>query len=96
MKIVQDKKPIPPIRKRFANNLRIIRRLKDLSQEELAFNAGISRAYLGDVERGKRAVTIDIMGQLAEALEVDLTLLLQKDVINSILVDDNVADTTNK
>ncbi|MDO4777569.1 MAG: helix-turn-helix transcriptional regulator [Cardiobacteriaceae bacterium] len=65
-------------RQRFARNLRTLRRLKDISQEQLAHDAGISRAYLGDVERANRAVTIDVMGKLAQALHVDLALLLQE------------------
>lgn len=76
---------IPEVRKRFADNLRIVRRLINQSQEEVAFNAGISRAYLGDIERGKRAVTIDVMGQLAEALEVDLCLLLSKNLLSELV-----------
>ncbi|MFA9498851.1 helix-turn-helix domain-containing protein [Mannheimia sp. E30BD] len=39
-----------PIRHTFANNLRKIRRLKDISQEALAFDAELSRAYISDVE----------------------------------------------
>lgn len=58
--------------------MRTLRRLKDISQEQLAHDAGISRAYLGDVERANRAVTIDVMGKLAQALHVDLALLLQE------------------
>ena len=47
-----------PIRYTFANNLRKIRRLKDISQEALAFDAELSRAYISDVERGKRAQVV--------------------------------------
>lgn len=68
-----------PIRHTFANNLRKIRRLKDVSQEALAFDAELSRAYISDVERGKRAISIDAMGKIADALNVSLIDLLKND-----------------
>lgn len=68
-----------PIRYTFANNLRKIRRLKDISQEALAFDAELSRAYISDVERGKRAISIDAMGKIADALQVNLIDLLKTD-----------------
>ncbi|MDO9758954.1 helix-turn-helix domain-containing protein [Glaesserella parasuis] len=68
-----------PIRHTFANNLRKIRRLKDISQEALAFDAELSRAYISDVERGKRAISIDAMGKIADALNVNLVDLLKTD-----------------
>ncbi|MEG9481825.1 helix-turn-helix transcriptional regulator [Mannheimia sp. HC-2023] len=68
-----------PIRYTFANNLRKIRRLKDVSQEALAFDAELSRAYISDVERGKRAISIDAMGKIADALNVSLIDLLKSD-----------------
>ncbi|MFA9488101.1 MULTISPECIES: helix-turn-helix domain-containing protein [unclassified Mannheimia] len=68
-----------PIRHTFANNLRKIRRLKDISQEALAFDAELSRAYISDVERGKRAISIDAMGKIADALNVSLIDLLKND-----------------
>lgn len=70
---------VHPIRYTFANNLRKIRRLKDISQEALAFDAELSRAYISDVERGKRAISIDAMGKIANALNVNLIDLLKND-----------------
>lgn len=68
-----------PIRFTFANNLRKIRRLKDISQEALAFDSELSRAYISDVERGKRAISIDAMGKIADALQINLIDLLKTD-----------------
>lgn len=71
-------------RQRFAKNLRTLRRLRNLSQEALANDAGVSRVYLGEVERGNRAVTIDVMGKLAATLNVDITILLSKQFLQDI------------
>jgi transcriptional regulator with XRE-family HTH domain len=56
----------------FAKNLRALRRALKISQEELALRAGISRAYVSEVERAEHNVSIDHMGLLAEALGVPL------------------------
>jgi transcriptional regulator with XRE-family HTH domain len=56
----------------FARNVRRVRRWRDISQESLALDAGLSRPYLGEIERATRSVSIDIMGQIAIALEVPL------------------------
>lgn len=52
----------------FAKNLRKVRRLADMSQEELALSCGMSRTYVSEIERGLRNVSIDNMGALADAL----------------------------
>lgn len=70
---------IHPIRYTFCNNVRKIRRLKDISQETLAFDAGISRVYLSGIESGKRAISIDVMGKIADALGVNVITLLKTD-----------------
>ncbi len=72
------KKPENPslARLTFAGNLRKERLAQGLSQEELAYLAGMDRTYLGSVERGERNVAIDNMGRLALALKVPLAQLL--------------------
>lgn len=65
-----------PYRLIFAQNMRQIRRLKEISQEELAFDAQISKTYVCEIERGSRAVSIDIMGKIADALDTPLAKLL--------------------
>ncbi len=64
----------------FAQNMRQVRRLKDLSQEELSFMAGVSKTYISEVEKGSRSISIDLMGQIADALEIPLSQLLIQDL----------------
>jgi transcriptional regulator with XRE-family HTH domain len=54
-----------------ARNLRILRKQKGLSQEELADSAGINRNYVGQIEREEKSPTVDILEKLAIALEVN-------------------------
>jgi transcriptional regulator with XRE-family HTH domain len=57
-------------------NLQRLRVEKGLSQERLAFAAGIDRAYVGRVERGSENVTITTLKALAVVLTVRVADLL--------------------
>ena len=48
------------------------------SQEEVAFDAGMKRSYLSDLERGTRNPTVRALGRLAETLKVDAADLLKQ------------------
>lgn len=78
------KNPSKPLTARevFGKNLRRARRLKDISQEELASRADLSRSYVSEVERGIRNVSIDNMGLLAQALGLPLRDLLDPDMFS--------------
>ena len=56
--------------KRFGEKVRELRREKKLSQEELAFRAGIHRNYLGGIERGERNPCLNNILSIADALEI--------------------------
>lgn len=66
-----------PCRLIFAQNMRQMRRLKEISQEELSFRADVSKTYICEIESGSRAVSIDVMGRVADALEIPLEKLVQ-------------------
>lgn len=51
-------------------NIRRLREEAGLSQEQLAFDAGMKRSYLSDMERGVRNPTVRAVGRLATALNV--------------------------
>lgn len=60
----------------FGRNVRALREKAGLSQEELAFRAGMKRSYVSDLERGTRNPTVRALGRLAAALEVPPARLL--------------------
>jgi transcriptional regulator with XRE-family HTH domain len=64
------------LRLQFAANVRRIRRERGLSQEELAFEAGLHRTYISGIERGVRNAGIDNIGVIAVALGVEPTDLV--------------------
>lgn len=49
-----------------------------MSQEQLALDAGMKRAYLSDVERGTRNPSIRALERLATALGVEPAELVRK------------------
>jgi transcriptional regulator with XRE-family HTH domain len=53
-----------------ARNLRVLRKQKDFTQEELADIAGINRNYIGQIEREEKSPTVDVIEKLAKALSV--------------------------
>lgn len=57
-------------------NLRQLRRKQGLSLEQLAAVSGVSRAMLGQIETGKSAPTINLLGRIAEALKVSVSGLI--------------------
>lgn len=56
--------------------IRELRRVNVLSQQALAEKAGISYKYLGEVERGVGKLSVRVLLQIAGALRVDASELL--------------------
>jgi transcriptional regulator with XRE-family HTH domain len=53
-------------------NIRKLRADRDLSQEELAYRAGIDRSYLSEIENGHKSVGVVVLDDIAAALEVEI------------------------
>lgn len=68
--------PSKQIVSNLANNVRLLRKSKSISQEKLADLCGIHRTYIGSVERCERNVTLSTLELLANALGVSVTQLL--------------------
>ena len=60
-----------------AVNLRRLRHAKGMTQEELAEKAGLSSRHIGAVERADDSASITVLGQIANALEVDASELVR-------------------
>jgi transcriptional regulator with XRE-family HTH domain len=63
----------------FGRRVRELRLARGLSQEELAFRAGVHRTYLGSIERGERNPALRNIAAIAEALDVSLSELFRFD-----------------
>jgi transcriptional regulator with XRE-family HTH domain len=60
-----------------AANLRRLRHERQLTQEGLAEQAGISSRYVGAIERADVSASVTILGQIADALGVEPCELLR-------------------
>ena len=58
------------VRDVLALNLKGLRQIQNLSQEDLADLAGIDRTYVSSLERSQYSATIDVLERLALALGV--------------------------
>ena len=65
------------LREVFAGNLRRVRHAKGMSQDDLAYEAQISRSYLSQLEKGAFYASLKIIGKLAEALDIEPGELLK-------------------
>jgi len=65
------------ISEKVGKKLNEIRTNKGLTQEELAHEAGVNRAYIGYIERGERNPSIFVMSKIVKALQVNLFQLFQ-------------------
>lgn len=60
-------------------NVRKFRKLKGLTQEQLAHDTEMERSYISDLERGTRNPSVRALGRLAEALSIKPEELLKLD-----------------
>jgi transcriptional regulator with XRE-family HTH domain len=62
-------------------NIRIIREGRNLTQEKLGALAGLHRAYIGQIERGEKNITIHNLLKIANALKVNIRVLVDTSAI---------------
>lgn len=65
------------INKQLGARIRYLRQQKNMTIEDLALEANINRNYLGDLERGTRNPTVDILNRISVALDVTLSVLFE-------------------
>ncbi len=85
------------------NRVRILRRNRSMTQEELAEKSGLSTKYIGELERGQSNPTLTTIEKIANALgvemadplEVDTKILSSQELRHEInLILDNTDDDT--
>ena len=66
-----------PILIAFGQRVKALRLKKNLSQVELANKGGFDRNYIGMIERGERNPSLINLQRLADALEIELSVLMK-------------------
>jgi transcriptional regulator with XRE-family HTH domain len=64
------------ILRKFGYRIKELRTAKGITQEELAELSGLSRQYIGDVERGARNISLVNINKIANAFKIALSRLL--------------------
>lgn len=64
----------------FAQNMRLVRKHRGLSQEALADECGLDRTYVSGIERKRRNLSIRNIQRIADALQVDVRQLFDPDL----------------
>ena len=62
--------------KEFGSRIRQLRTERNLSQEELSFQTGFHRTYIGMVERGERNISLSNIGVFAKTFEMSVSELM--------------------
>ena len=58
------------------NPIKVYREYRELTQKQLADKVGVQRAYLAEIETGRKSGSVKTLKAIAEALDVDLTSIL--------------------
>lgn len=62
-------------RERIGQRIAALRKLAGMSQEQLAFRAGLQRSHVSRIEAGKYAVTLETIQAIAEALYMTVDII---------------------
>jgi transcriptional regulator with XRE-family HTH domain len=66
------------ILEKFGEKIKEYRKLKGLSQEQLAEKANLHRTYIGMIERAEKNITLLNIEKIANALDVKITDLINQ------------------
>lgn len=87
------------IKKQFGARIRFLRKLRGLSQEQLAEKAGLSAKTISYIERGKNTIAFLKLPLLAEALQVPvykLFVMLPEDADRTTVITTLLDSATDK
>ena len=65
------------IKKKFGKKVKTLRIEKGWSQEKLALTADLDRTYVPGIEAGRRNVSIVVIEKIANALNIEIQVLMK-------------------
>ena len=66
------------IQQKVGTTIKELRKERGMSQETFAYESGIDRRYMSDIENGKRNISIDILERIVDKLGIRLSDLFLK------------------
>ena len=73
-----EQEPEPRLRTVIGDVIRDERRTQERTLAEVAVDAAVSLPYLSEVERGRKAVSSDVLGAICDALDLPLADVLDR------------------
>jgi transcriptional regulator with XRE-family HTH domain len=70
--------PAARLQRQFGAIVRTERTARNMTQQQLAFQAQLSLTYVGEIERGERMVSLDTLKRIASGLNLSGAELLAK------------------
>ncbi|GAA0314221.1 helix-turn-helix domain-containing protein [Bacillus carboniphilus] len=74
------------IQKKIGEKVRALRKMRRLSLDQAAVRTGVSKAMLGQIERGDSSPTVTTLWKIATGFQVSFSSLLQEDESNISIV----------
>jgi transcriptional regulator with XRE-family HTH domain len=66
------------VQEQFGARVRDLRKKRGWTQEQLAEAAGRHWTYIGGIERGERNITLEVVADIARALDVEIEELFRE------------------
>jgi transcriptional regulator with XRE-family HTH domain len=63
--------------KKLGENIRKCRMMKDISQEELAYQADLDRTYISGIERGDRNISVITLKKISNVIGFEILEILK-------------------
>lgn len=73
-------------------NIRLIREIKELSQEYVAIKLHMSQSAYAKIERGETRLTVERLGKICSVLEIDIPQLFRESQILNRLQQKNFSE----
>lgn len=82
--------------KAMGNRIRLARKSKKISQEQLAEICSLSAAHIGHIERGTRIPSLDTLFKISQSLDISLDYLMLDSLENSSIALTNLESIIQK
>ena len=70
------------------NRIKEIRKLRQMTQQELADKVGVSQVQIGRLEKSTRTLDVDMLADIAKVLDVEVWELLPKEMQPNITAEE--------
>ncbi len=67
---------VTSVSRKIGERIKLNREERGLTQEELAYKAGLNRAYIGYIERGERNPSTETISKISKALRISMQKLV--------------------